>query len=88
VSERRRRLDLISQLIESGEIPGERIGQRRKVSLRDVSDYRERRRQQQYEAIPASEVDIGEDNPQAVLEKLREARRVVAERRRARAASR
>jgi hypothetical protein len=83
VSERRRRLDLISQLIESGEIPGERIGQRRKVSLRDVSDYRERRRRQ-YDAISASEVDIEEDTPQAVLEKLREARRVVAERRRAR----
>jgi excisionase family DNA binding protein len=78
----------VVKLIESGQLPCERIGQRRKVRLRDVLEYRQRRRQAQYDALLSSEVDLDEEDPQAVLDELREARRVVAERRRARAASR
>lgn len=78
----------VVKLIESGQLPCERIGQHRKVRLRDVLEYRQRRRQEQYDALLSSEVDLDEEDPQAVLDELREARRVVAERRRARAASR
>lgn len=73
----------VVKLIEDGEIPCDRTGHRRKVLLRDVLDYRERRRAAQYDALMASSVDIDEDqDPQRVLAELRQTRREVAAARR------
>jgi len=78
----------VVKLIEDGEIPCERPGHRRQLRLSDVLEYRERRRQQQYETLFSSEVPVDEDDdPQAVLEALKEARHAVAAKRRARAAA-
>lgn len=75
----------VIKLLDRGEIPYERIGERRRLQLRDVLDYRERRRREQYEALDAMAVDIDdEDDPAQVIESLKEARRAVAESRRAR----
>ncbi|WP_210418264.1 helix-turn-helix domain-containing protein [Ruania zhangjianzhongii] len=74
----------VVRLIDAGELPAERPGNRRKVLLRDVLDYRERRRAQQYEMLAATAIDIDdEDDPVAVAAQLREVRNVVADRRRA-----
>jgi excisionase family DNA binding protein len=74
----------VVKLIEEGEIPCERIGQRRRVLLRDVLDYRERRRVEQYNALISTHVDIDEDeDPEKVLEELRQTRKEVAAARRA-----
>jgi excisionase family DNA binding protein len=73
----------VVRLIDHGELPAERIGSRRKVLLRDLLDYRERRRQRQYDAIAATGVDLdAEDDPVAVQEQLRAIRKELAERRR------
>jgi excisionase family DNA binding protein len=77
----------VVKLIQDGEIPCERPGHRRQLRLSDVLEYRERRRQQQYEDLLASEVPVDEDDPQAVLDALKEARHAVAAKRRARAAA-
>lgn len=54
------------------------------VLLDDVLAYRELRRNRRYEALAATAVDIdAADDMEVVRERLREARRVVAERRRA-----
>ena len=77
----------VVKLIEDGKIPCERPGNRRQLRLSDVLAHRDRRRQQQYDDLLSSDVPIEEDDPQAVLESLKEARRAVAERRRARGAT-
>ena len=73
----------VVRLIDQGELPAERIGTRRKVLLRELLDYRERRRQRQYDAIAATGVDLdAEDDPVAVQEQLRAIRKELADRRR------
>jgi excisionase family DNA binding protein len=73
----------VVRLIDQGELPAERIGTRRKVLLRELLDYRERRRQRQYDAITATGVDLdAEDDPVAVQEQLRAIRKELADRRR------
>lgn len=73
----------VVRLLDSGKMPFERTGTHRKLRLRDVLDYRERRAQAQYDALLATSVDIDEnEDPQQVLDQLREARRAVAARRR------
>jgi excisionase family DNA binding protein len=75
----------VVRLIESGQLRGERNGARRRVLLSDALAYRERRRQRQYAMLAATAVDIDdEDDPQEVIERLRAARRAVAEQQRAR----
>lgn len=65
----------IVRLIDSGELAADRVGNRRKVMLRDALAYRDERRQRQYEAIMATSVDIDdEDDPAEVLQRLREIR--------------
>lgn len=55
--------------------------------LRDLLTYRESRRVAQYAALEATAVDMAdEDDVDVTLRERREARRVVAERRRARSA--
>ena len=75
----------VVRLISSGELAAERIGNRHRLVLDDVLAYREARRQRQYDALAETAIDIdaGED-PDLIYAQLREARRVVAARRRTR----
>lgn len=73
----------VVRLIDQGELPAERIGNRRKVLLGELLAYRERRRQRQYDAISATAVDIDEeDDPETVREQLKKIRKEAAARRR------
>lgn len=73
----------VVRLIKSGELAAERIGNRHRLVLDDVLAYREARRQRQYDALAESAMDIDADeDPEVICEQLREARRVVAARRR------
>ncbi|MBX7434914.1 helix-turn-helix domain-containing protein [Mycobacterium sp. Y57] len=79
----------VVRLIADGTLPAERIGNRHRLLLDDVLAYREQRRNRQYEALAATTVDINaDDDPEVVRRRLREARRVVAARRRAKADAR
>ena len=79
----------VVRLITDGMLPAERVGNRHRLLLDDVLAYREQRRNRQYETLAATAVDIdADDDPEVVRERLREARRVVAERRRAKTATR
>jgi excisionase family DNA binding protein len=79
----------VVRLITVGKLPAERIGNRHRLLLDDVLAYREERRSRQYEALAGTAVDIdAEDDPEVVGQRLREARRIVAERRQAKAATR
>lgn len=73
----------VIRLLEEGVIPFERTGTHRRIMLRDLLAYRERRRSQQYAALAATNVAIDdEDDLDSTLQQLREARRAVASRRR------
>ncbi len=73
----------VVRLLDAGELPFERVGNRRKVRLADVLAYRDRRRQAQYDMLAATAVPLDdEDDPGVVLERLRAARRAVAPARR------
>ena len=78
----------VVRLITTGALPAERIGNRHRLLLDDILAYRKERRTRQYEALAATaiEVDINDD-PETVRQQLREARRSVADRRRARSAA-
>jgi excisionase family DNA binding protein len=79
----------VVRLITDGTLSAERIGNRHRLLLDDVLAYREQRRNRQYEALAATAVDIdADDDPEVVRQRLREARRVVAERRRPKASTR
>lgn len=79
----------VVRLIADRTLPAERIGNRHRLLLDDVLTYREQRRTRQYEALAATAVDIdADDDPEVVRQQLREARRVVAERRRSKARTR
>lgn len=73
------------KLIDSGELPGERISNRRQVSLIDVLAYRAKRRQQQYDDLLEQSNDRLEESAETVLTELKQARKAVAARRRNRA---
>ncbi len=78
----------VVRLITDDTLPAERIGNRHRLLLDDVLAYREQRRNRQYEALAATTVDVdADDDPEIVLQRLREARRVVAEQRRTKAAT-
>ena len=71
------------KLLEQGRLPYERIGSHRRILLRDLLRYREERRQEQYRALEAMTQDIeDEEDLETELERVRQARRVVAERHR------
>jgi excisionase family DNA binding protein len=74
----------VIKLLDDGRIPFERIGTHRKVLLRDLLAYRERRRAEQYAALEATSTDFDdEEDVETTLQRLREARTAVASRRRA-----
>jgi len=74
----------VIKILNDGGMPFERVGTHRRLLLRDVLDYRERRRASQYAALEASSIDLAnEGDIDTVLDDLREARRVTAMRRRA-----
>jgi excisionase family DNA binding protein len=72
----------VVRLIEEGRFPHERVGNHRRVQLRDLLAYRDERRTAQYAALEATAVDVDEDNLDAGLRHLRAARQEVARRRR------
>ncbi|GAA1989610.1 hypothetical protein GCM10009718_29010 [Isoptericola halotolerans] len=69
----------VVRLVESGELSAERVGSRRRLALGDVLAYREKRRRRQYAMLEATSVDLDdEENPELMIERLREARKAVA----------
>lgn len=71
------------KIFNEGGMPFERVGTHRRLLLRDVLSYRERRRAAQYAALESSSIElVNEGDLDTVLEDLREARRVTAARRR------
>lgn len=73
----------VVKLLDAGRIPFERVGAHRRVLLPDLMDYREQRRAEQYAALDATAVDLGDEGDlESTLIDLREARRAVAARRR------
>ncbi|MGB4270870.1 MAG: helix-turn-helix domain-containing protein [Propionicimonas sp.] len=70
----------VVRLIESGELRADRNGARRRLLLSEVLAYRDRRRQRQYAMLEATAIDLdNEDDPVEVIERLRAARKAVAE---------
>ncbi|GAA1158599.1 hypothetical protein GCM10009630_65920 [Kribbella jejuensis] len=73
----------VVRLIDAGELASERIGNRRKILLKDALDYRDLRRTRQYQAIADTSVDMSEDeDPVVVNERLARIRKKRAEHRR------
>lgn len=78
----------VIKLLDEGKIPFERVGTHRRILLRDLLKYREQRRAEQYAALEATSVSVEDEEDLGVtLQRLREARRVVAGRRRQRSSS-
>jgi excisionase family DNA binding protein len=73
----------VIRLLDSGEIPFERVNTHRRIELRELLAYRERRRAAQYAALAATAIDEDEDVDD-VLPRLKRARKELAERRRRR----
>ena len=73
----------VIKVLDRGGIAYERVGTHRRMLLSDVLQYREQRRAAQYAALEATAIDVDDEGDlDTVLSELRDARRVVAERRR------
>jgi len=76
------------KVLDEGRLPFERVGAHRRILLRDVLTFLGQRRAAQYAALEATDVSIDEeDDLESVLRNVREARHVVAQRRRGRSRS-
>lgn len=71
----------IIKLLDEGEIPFEKAGTHRRILLADLLDYRDRRRQRQYDILAATRESVSEDNIEQTLQDLKAARKAVASRR-------
>jgi excisionase family DNA binding protein len=75
----------VIKLLDRGKIPFERTGTHRRVLLRDLLEYRDQRRAEQYAALEETSVSLDdEEDLDITLQRLREARQSVARRRRER----
>ncbi|MGW5364093.1 helix-turn-helix domain-containing protein [Actinopolymorpha pittospori] len=73
----------VVKLLDDGKIPFERTRTHRRILLKDLLEYRERRRAEQYAALEATSVSFDEEEDlDTVLEDLRAARRAASVRRR------
>ncbi|WP_238156824.1 helix-turn-helix domain-containing protein [Kribbella sp. VKM Ac-2571] len=73
----------VVRLTDSGDLPFERVGSRRKILLKDLLAYRDARRQRQYQAIADTSLDLSDDeDPAVVNERLKRIRKQRAEHRR------
>lgn len=74
----------VIRLLDDGKIPYERVGTHRRILLKNLLEFRERRRAAQYAALEATAVSIDdEDDLETTLAELRAVRReIAAERRR------
>lgn len=71
------------KLLDAEKMPYEKMATHRKIRLADVLEYRERRRQEQYDALAATSVQIDDETDlEEILRSLKDARRAVAERHR------
>jgi len=69
----------VIKLLDGGEIPYVRAGSHRRIKLEDVLIFKDRRREEQYAALEATAVDYAdEEDLQAALSDLRDARKAVA----------
>jgi hypothetical protein len=74
----------VIKLLDEGKIRFERVGSRQRIMLRHLLAYRERRRAEQYAALETMAADTDDEEDLAdALAQIREARKVVATRRRA-----
>lgn len=72
----------VIKLLGEKQIPFDRVGSHRRIFLRDLLEYRKRRRAEQYAALEATAISPEEEGDVATaLRRMREARRTVAERR-------
>lgn len=73
------------KLLDEQQIAYERVGSHRRVKLHDILAYRRRRRAEQYAALEVTAIDPDdEEDLDTTLQRLREARHAVADRRRGR----
>ncbi|TWD81143.1 excisionase family DNA binding protein [Kribbella amoyensis] len=73
----------VVRLTDSGDLPYERVGTRRKILLKDLLAYREARRRRQYDAIAdTADDEIDDQDPAAVSDRLKRIRKQRAEQRR------
>lgn len=73
----------VRRLIDIGELPAEKIGNRHRLLLRDVLDYQQERRARQYAMLAQTAVELDdEEGPAQVQLQLRAARKAIAARRR------
>ena len=74
------------KLLDDQKLPFERVGTHRRVLLIDVMNFRNRRRQEQYDALEEMRATLDDETPvEEILEKARQSRRVLGAQRRARA---
>jgi len=72
----------VLKLLEGGKVPFEQVNSHRRILLRDLLAYRERRRAERYAALAAISVPLSEeDDVDTVLRDLRDARREAARQR-------
>lgn len=73
----------IVKLLDTGKIPFERPGSHRKVRLKDVLEYKDVRKAEQYDAL-ASMTAPEDESPETANDRMKRARKEAARRRRAR----